>query len=261
MNSYPRIAIDREGRPWLAFRHRQEAIWGNNAVMVVGAVWIEHATTLSGSALVASAPADPQRRPARQPAGAGPARRGADSGLLQHRRPPPPRGPETTPRAKPEVFTPTRGLPPRSSTSTSRSRRLVPPGPFEEPRLTEPHDPWRSRSRSSTPTKPRTCDAIRAYRIEAGGKTYRPAARRVPPPYRDLRRRRRRRLARRHVALRDRRRRSRLDRQRRPRQRRRQGIHLVADPEDDRPLQPARRRSRRCSPTSGASPIRTATAT
>ena len=50
MNSYPRIAVDREGRPWLAFRHRQEAIWGNNAVMVVGAVWIEYATTLSGSA-------------------------------------------------------------------------------------------------------------------------------------------------------------------------------------------------------------------
>ena len=34
---------------------------------------------------------------------------------------------------------------------------------------------------------------------------------------------------------------ARLDGQRRPRQRRRQGIHLVARPEDDRPLpQPAR---------------------
>ena len=27
MNSYPAAAIDRSGRPWLVFRHRQEAIW------------------------------------------------------------------------------------------------------------------------------------------------------------------------------------------------------------------------------------------
>ena len=48
MNSYPRLAIDRDGRPWLAFRHRQEAIWGNNVVMVVGGVWVEFATALEG---------------------------------------------------------------------------------------------------------------------------------------------------------------------------------------------------------------------
>ena len=29
MNSFPRLACDRSGRIWLAFRHRQEAIWGN----------------------------------------------------------------------------------------------------------------------------------------------------------------------------------------------------------------------------------------
>jgi hypothetical protein len=47
-NSYPRVAVDRSGRVWLAFRHRLEAIWGNNTVMVVGGVWMEHATSLAG---------------------------------------------------------------------------------------------------------------------------------------------------------------------------------------------------------------------
>ena len=50
MNSFPRLACDRSGRLWLLFRHRQEAIWGNNAVMVVGGVWLECATSLSGKA-------------------------------------------------------------------------------------------------------------------------------------------------------------------------------------------------------------------
>jgi hypothetical protein len=50
MNSYPRLFVDRAGRPWLSFRHRQEAIWGNNAVFVTGAVWIGCATSLAGSA-------------------------------------------------------------------------------------------------------------------------------------------------------------------------------------------------------------------
>ena len=50
VNSFPRLAIDRTGRLWLLFRHRQEAVWGNNAVMVVGAVWLEYATALDGKA-------------------------------------------------------------------------------------------------------------------------------------------------------------------------------------------------------------------
>ncbi|WP_422923565.1 hypothetical protein [Singulisphaera sp. PoT] len=50
MNSYPRLTVDRDGRVWLAFRHRQEAVWGNNAVMVVGGVWLEYATSLAGKA-------------------------------------------------------------------------------------------------------------------------------------------------------------------------------------------------------------------
>ncbi|MGC8640520.1 MAG: hypothetical protein ACP5XB_11660, partial [Isosphaeraceae bacterium] len=49
-NGFPRIACDRSGRLWLLFRNFQEAIWGNNAVMVVGAIWLEAATSLSGKA-------------------------------------------------------------------------------------------------------------------------------------------------------------------------------------------------------------------
>lgn len=48
MNGFPRLATDSRGRVWLAFRHRQEAIWGNNAVMVAGGVWVEYVTSLAG---------------------------------------------------------------------------------------------------------------------------------------------------------------------------------------------------------------------
>jgi hypothetical protein len=48
LNSYPRLLCDRSGRLWLAFRHRQESVWGNQSVMVVGGVWVEYVTTLLG---------------------------------------------------------------------------------------------------------------------------------------------------------------------------------------------------------------------
>ena len=50
LNSYPRLTSDDRGRISLAFRHRQEAIWGNNAVQVVGAVWVGYLTALEGKA-------------------------------------------------------------------------------------------------------------------------------------------------------------------------------------------------------------------
>ena len=50
MNSYARIACDSRGRVWLAFRHRLEAVWGGQAVMVIGGVWIEQITSLAGKA-------------------------------------------------------------------------------------------------------------------------------------------------------------------------------------------------------------------
>ena len=48
MNSFPRLACDRTGQIWLAYRHRQEVVWGNQAVLVAGGVWVEHVTTLLG---------------------------------------------------------------------------------------------------------------------------------------------------------------------------------------------------------------------
>jgi hypothetical protein len=50
MNGFPRLAADRAGRIWLAFRHREEVIWGDNAVLVLGGVWLEYATSLAGAA-------------------------------------------------------------------------------------------------------------------------------------------------------------------------------------------------------------------
>ena len=108
MNSFPRLASDRSGRVWLAFRHRQEAIWGGNAVMVVGGVWVEYVTTLAGEAwtspavlprsdgLLDNRPALVVRR--RRPA--------ADR--LQHRRPAPARG-RARARPEPPLSTPIRG--------------------------------------------------------------------------------------------------------------------------------------------------------
>ncbi len=48
-NSFPRLTLDHTGRPWLLYRHRQENNWQNNPMPVVGALWIEYATTLAGT--------------------------------------------------------------------------------------------------------------------------------------------------------------------------------------------------------------------
>jgi hypothetical protein len=47
-NAFARLALDALGRPRLLFRHREEAVWGGNAVMVVGGVWLGYSTALVG---------------------------------------------------------------------------------------------------------------------------------------------------------------------------------------------------------------------
>jgi hypothetical protein len=48
MNSFPRLAVDPRGRVWLAFRHRQEAVWGTQSTQVVGGIWVEFVSVLAG---------------------------------------------------------------------------------------------------------------------------------------------------------------------------------------------------------------------
>ena len=41
-NSYPRLALDGNGRLWLLFRHQHEAIWGDSPPHIMaGGVWLE----------------------------------------------------------------------------------------------------------------------------------------------------------------------------------------------------------------------------
>ncbi len=169
LNSYPRLAIDRSGRPWLAFRHRQESIWGNNAVLVVGGVWVEHATTLSGSAW---SPPQPLTR---------------SDGLLDNRPAlvQPPDGPvlafySTDGRLRREVeMTPERARQYFSNQGTAPGvfgldlevSALVAPGTVEEPRLIAPTQV--EPVPSVHPDEMVDIDRMRKYLIESGGKTYR----------------------------------------------------------------------------------------
>jgi hypothetical protein len=48
LDTYARVAIDRSGRPWLLYRHRQENNPFNSTVPVVGGIWLEYATARVG---------------------------------------------------------------------------------------------------------------------------------------------------------------------------------------------------------------------
>ena len=265
MNSFPRLAVDRSGRIWLAFRHRQEAIWGNNAVLVAGGVWVEYVTALAGedvgtprgSSPGATACSTTARRwssPATVPllvvySTDGRLRREVEFTPELSRRywaqSGTPGGPGRLQRRPPD-----RG----ADADLEGSGRRAGPSAASSPRREG------AMHRRSIPTRPADVARMRDYRIEAGGKTYRLLRGDFHRHTEISQDGGSDGAARRHVALRDRRRPARLDRRRRPRQRRRQGIHLVARPEDDRPV-PEPRPSSRCSPTSGASPTPAATAT
>jgi hypothetical protein len=178
-NSFPRLAVDRSGQVWLAYRHREEAVWGDNAVMVLGGVWVEYVTSLAGKAW---APPQPATR---------------SDGLLDNR--PaivvPSEGPPlmfyaTDGRLRREIeFTPelrrrywahsgTPGNPNGSVNWDVEVAALVPGGPEGQV------DPARSAveessgpPREASPVHPNEAadvERMRNYRIEAGGKTYRP---------------------------------------------------------------------------------------
>ena len=171
MNSYPRLMVDRAGRPWLTFRHRQEAIWGNNAVIVTGAVWTSQATSLSGPAW--SAPQALTRgdgsldnRPALVRPVEGPVLAFYSSdGRLR-------REAEMNPQAALKYFS-NQGTPPGVFNVDLEVSALAATAPFEEPRLGPAPAAAGDTAANVHPDETADLDRIRAYRINAGGKNYR----------------------------------------------------------------------------------------
>ncbi|MGO9914312.1 MAG: hypothetical protein ACLQIB_06295 [Isosphaeraceae bacterium] len=170
MNSYPRLLVDRAGRPWLIFRHRQEAIWGNNAVFVTGAVWIAHATTLSGPAWSAPQPLTRSDglldgRAALVEVKNGPVLAFySTDGRLR-------REVEMNPSLARRYFT-NQGTPPGVfNVDLEASALVAAASPLAEPRLSQP--PAVLAADQVHPGEALDLRRIRAYRIEAGGKSYR----------------------------------------------------------------------------------------
>ena len=214
MNGFPRLACDARGRVWLALRHRQEAVWGNNTVMVVGGVWIEYVTSLGGPSWEPLRPLTRSdglldNRPALVAEGEGPLLVVYNSDGRLHREV------ELTPELAAKYYTHS-GTPPGVVNNDLFLAAVNPPSgrgrSGDGPRGAEGagaggHPSGRGGRRGEDARLPG----------QDGGKDVPPAPRRLPPAHRDLAGRRLRRRARRHVALRDRRRRARLDGQRRPR--------------------------------------------
>jgi len=170
MNSYPRLLVDRAGRPWLIFRHRQEAIWGDNAVFVTGAVWIAHATNLSGAAWSAPQPLSRSdglldgRAALVEAEGGSVLAFYSTDGRLR-------REVEMTPNLARRYFT-NQGTPPGVFNVDLEASALVVAGrPFEEPRLSQPPAPLPAAE--VHPGEAEDLRRIRDYRVLAGGKSYR----------------------------------------------------------------------------------------
>jgi hypothetical protein len=170
MNSYPRLAIDRSGRPWLAFRHRLEAIWGNNAVLVTGAVWLEYATSLSGTGwsvprVLARSDGLLDCRPALVQPREGPllAFYSTDGRLR--------REVEATPRLL-LAYNTNQGTPPGVHNVDLEVSALSSDGSFQEPLLSAA-PATAAPTASVHPTESEDLRRIQSYRIDSGGKSYR----------------------------------------------------------------------------------------
>ncbi len=170
-NAFPRLALDASGHPWLLYRHRQEAIWGNNAVMVVGAVWVEYATMLSGRAWTAPEPLPRSdnmldNRPAlvARPDGGLLAFYASDGRL--HREV------EHSPELSRMYYTHS-GTPPGVVNNDLFLTALIPPKDAADP---DPGTTVAADPNPATPTHPNEAadiERMRGHRIEAGGKEYR----------------------------------------------------------------------------------------
>ena len=186
MNSYPRLFVDREGRPWLAFRHRMEAIWGNNAVMVTGAVWTGEVASLSGDRWSPPRPLTRSdglldNRPALIQLSEGPvlAFYSTDGRLRREA--------EMNPQANLKYFS-NQGTPPGVFNVDLEVSALASTLPLAEPRLTPAPEPVARPGANVHPDELGDLKRIQAYRIAAGDKILPTASRRVSPSHRNLRR-------------------------------------------------------------------------
>lgn len=175
-NSFPRLAADASGRVWLAFRHRQEAIWGNNVVMVVGAVWVEHVTVLAGASWSAPLPVPSSDNLLdNRPALVAP-REGSDPLLMVYSsdgrlRREVEHSPELTPR-----FYSHSGTPPGVVNNDLFVAAVPPPTATRgEPMLTHVtgREPDAAPVAAVHSRESADVGRMRSHRVEAGGKTYR----------------------------------------------------------------------------------------
>jgi hypothetical protein len=165
MNSFPRLTLDRSGRPWLLFRHRQENNPFTSPVPVVGAVWYEYATALSGKEWTPPQPLPRSdnlldNRPALSATKAGPVLAFYSGDGRLHRERAAGQGPAPFAGAMSQV---NNDLFVAALNTPRGSADPVPGAPVakEEPRPL------------LHPTEAEDLARIRAYRLTAGGKTYR----------------------------------------------------------------------------------------
>ncbi len=172
LNSFPRLAIDGSGRVWLTYRHREEAIWGNNAVMVVGGVWLSYATSLDEKGWSVPRPLSNSdnvldNRPALVTLAEGPvlAFHSSDGRLR--------REVEMTPERNRRFYSHS-GTPPGVVNNDIFVAALAArPGPAVEPALQgQPTEAIAAEAPVVHPTEAEDVARLRSHRIQAGGKTY-----------------------------------------------------------------------------------------
>ena len=175
-NSFPRLATDAAGFVWLAFRHRQEAVWGNNATMVVGAGWVEYVTALTSQGWTPPQPLPNSdglldNRPAliAPEKGAGPLLIAYSSdGRLR-------REVEFSPELA-RTYATHFGTPPGVANNDIFVAAVAAPGGTAgtpDMKLVTGHEPAAAPVPAVHATEPADLARMRAHRVEAGGKIYR----------------------------------------------------------------------------------------
>jgi hypothetical protein len=177
MNSFPRLAVDPRGRVWLAFRHRQEAVWGNQSTQVVGGIWVEYVGVLAGAKWGPPSPLPRSdglldNRPALVAQGDGPLLVAYSSDGRMHREV------DLTPELQAR-YQPQGGTPPGVHNSDLFLAAVPAPTGVDagaaEPSAAREAAPAQAEAAAAPvhPTEAADVARMRGYRLAAGGKTYR----------------------------------------------------------------------------------------